>query len=528
MEVDAEAQAWLDQRFAGLLPTDFAENILFFCTLAVDPPVAFREVWWNFQKETVARVVPEAEDIETLDAFVFFCNPFEVSQVQALSTFVMAADTMGQNAPPMFLVVHTVTPGERSPRQTLDASGGKSVRNLLNAGLDGIIAEEHESFALALAVRAMVAKAAALSKSFNDMVNERHERGQYASYLKESIHSIMWDYLRTRIVPSLPPVDYELPSGALTELDGYRFDTVLGKGSAGTVYKCVDSMREPGSTYCEVMKVMDKANFKDISDLKSVKAMSEAFMLLSQEDMRHPNIVRLYQMYHSPTHLFFRMEYGGAENLYHRLVYRDKVREKQRPLSFASTVAIISQALAIIRHLHLRARICHRDMKPENLIVDEAGEGITMKLADFDLALIQNSSKQSMCRKHCGTIPFIAPEVLLGVHYCGMAADIWSIGIVFFEILCGVMSIEQLFNLSKFSITKGVDEESRKAIVQTIAGHFQDPGAAQLLMHNCKPELQRLLDSMIPLLVGMLTVNPRERWKTPACTEVLKLLPTDD
>jgi len=474
----------------------------------------------------VTDLTPNPEDFEDLDACVILANPFDDTQVRALTMFVMVMDTLGGNAPPLFLLVHTASP-ELADADDIETSG-KPIRELLQIGLDGVIEEELESFSLVVTVRALIAKTAALSKSLNNLVNQRHQRMHYSNYLKESIHSIMWDYLRTRIGPSsIPPVDYDLPSGVPAELDGYTFGAVLGKGMYGMVYRVAPPGQDPDSAHCQVMKVMDKASYKDVPDLKNLKSMADVMQLLSQPHMRHPNTIRLHQVYHSPTHLYFRMEYAGSENLFHRLVQRDKPSEHQRPVSFGHTVSVISQMLDVIRHLHLQASVAHRDIKPENMIVTQTDARVVLKLVDFDLAIIQSGTK--LCRKPCGTIPFISPEVLLGAEYCGMAADVWAIGIVFFEILCGVLSIERLFNLSKISIdAKRVDDGSRKAIAEAISGHFKDPGAARLLQDNCKAELRPLLEVIEPLIAGMLTVNVKERWKTRACTEIIAQLPLDE
>merc|ERR1711870_44303 len=108
--------------------------------------------------------------------------------------------------------------------------------------------------------------------------------------------------------------------------------------------------------------------------------------------------------------------------------------------------SLLSQVTDVVAHLHLGPQICHRDLKPENVIVqDVPNRPLVIKLADFDLAAILPGT--ATCRSPCGTVPFTAPEVLLQREYRGMAADMWSLGIVMLEITCGVRIVEKILSI---------------------------------------------------------------------------------
>merc|ERR1712083_227903 len=109
------------------------------------------------------------------------------------------------------------------------------------------------------------------------------------------------------------------------------------------------------------------------------------------------------------------MEYGGPENLYRRLSHRQKPGDKCRPLSIARTVSLLRQAVDVVAHMHLHPHICHRDLKPENFIVADLPDSFTLRLADFDLAVVFDNT--TMFRNPCGTVTFTAPEVLLEREY---------------------------------------------------------------------------------------------------------------
>lgn len=67
------------------------------------------------------------------------------------------------------------------------------------------------------------------------------------------------------------------------------------------------------------------------------------------------------------------------------------------------------QVVSAVKHLHTGPRICHRDVKPENVVLSATGAGVAAKLIDFDTAMV--FSDRVSCRATCGTFPFMAPEV---------------------------------------------------------------------------------------------------------------------
>lgn len=81
-----------------------------------------------------------------------------------------------------------------------------------------------------------------------------------------------------------------------------------------------------------------------------------------------------------------------------------------------------------------RKRICHRDLKPENILLDI---NQNVKIADFGLASIVTPGSQLL--QYCGTPAFSAPELFGKEHYEVNPADVWSLGVVLYECLTGVM-----------------------------------------------------------------------------------------
>ena len=79
--------------------------------------------------------------------------------------------------------------------------------------------------------------------------------------------------------------------------------------------------------------------------------------------------------------------------------------------------------------------IAHRDLKPENILLDDADN---LKLTDFGMAtLFKHKDAERKLTKCCGTLPYVAPEVLRGGEFYARPADIWSCGIILVAMLAG-------------------------------------------------------------------------------------------
>jgi len=90
---------------------------------------------------------------------------------------------------------------------------------------------------------------------------------------------------------------------------------------------------------------------------------------------------------------------------------------------------VIVDLAKALSHLHSHG-VIHRDIKPENILVGKDGEA---KLADFGWSII---SKYSRCKTLCGTLDYLAPEMLKGIKY-DHRVDIWGLGVLTYELLVG-------------------------------------------------------------------------------------------
>ncbi|XP_014251262.1 serine/threonine-protein kinase grp isoform X2 [Cimex lectularius] len=142
--------------------------------------------------------------------------------------------------------------------------------------------------------------------------------------------------------------------------------------------------------------------------------------------LKSPHIIRFYGNRSENGIDYIFMEYAPHGELFDRI-------EPDVGMSTNDAQKFMMQLLNGVEYLHSRG-IAHRDIKPENLLLDEKDN---LKISDFGLAtLFRSHGKERPLDKKCGTLPYVAPEVL---HrpYAAQPADVWSCGIVLVAMLAG-------------------------------------------------------------------------------------------
>ncbi|KAK4923485.1 serine/threonine protein kinase [Elasticomyces elasticus] len=145
---------------------------------------------------------------------------------------------------------------------------------------------------------------------------------------------------------------------------------------------------------------------------------------LRREGMRHPNIVEMADFFEDDVNYYIEMLPHGLPgmDLFDYIELRVTMEERE-------CRKIFRQVAEAIRHLHVTAKVVHRDIKDENVILD--GEG-RVKLVDFGSAAYIKSGPFDV---FVGTIDYAAPEVLRGLPYRGKEQDVWALGILLYTLV---------------------------------------------------------------------------------------------
>jgi len=157
----------------------------------------------------------------------------------------------------------------------------------------------------------------------------------------------------------------------------------------------------------------------------------------------------------------------------------------------------------------LKAEIAHRDIKAENIVLNESAHGITIKLCDFGLA--RSLGADSVSYSFCGTFPFMSPEMISGSAYRPVPTDVWSMGMVITEVCCNTNVILKAASVHK---ARPTSNDEQKATLTKISEFLaQENSVCNMLSEEMRPELADLNESpVVALLEGMLTVSVSERF----------------
>ncbi|KAI3353247.1 hypothetical protein L3Q82_019778 [Scortum barcoo] len=172
------------------------------------------------------------------------------------------------------------------------------------------------------------------------------------------------------------------------------------------------------------IKIMNKKDLGD--DLPRVKVEIEAMKNLS-----HQHICRLYHVIETSTQIFMVLEYCPGGELFDYIIAKDRLSEEETRVFFRQIVSAMA-------YVHSQG-YAHRDLKPENLLIDEDHN---LKLIDFGLCAKPKGGLGYELMTCCGSPAYAAPELIQGKAYIGSEADVWSMGVLLFALLCGYLPFD--------------------------------------------------------------------------------------
>lgn len=502
------ANEWMQERFEDLSVDMFSadEAIAIYSTHQVQPPPGFEDVW--FSRDERGTLSPkEFACLSEAAAVLIFSDVQDPQHVQSAVTLATSIACLDTNAPPVILLPHSA--------QKIAVPFGFAEEELpgpvfspLNESIDVLILGEPRGVWLAGEVCGRILRLKAQASQLNSRLNGRRKALRHVACLEGEICEAVWEYLRVRLRTRLPPIDEDIGPGQPDTIHDFIIGAKLGEGSFGVVCRLVDPT-SPSASSGQVLKIVKKKPLTSFYGIASVKRELCVMNLLSLDENCHRNVTRLHEVYHTETHLLFRIEDGGKMDLYKRLLMRD---QRQPPLLIdaAKTTSIITQCCAGLCHLHMVPQVVHRDLKPENIIVNEDSDTVTIKLTDFDVALAGKPG-YTMCSGKVGTFPFFAPEVILENEFDPFKADIWSLALVILEVTCRLNVLKKGLGLiMNKRLCKKVEEV---LMMKKIKGFFTLAGNVNRLLRKfIQRDMDVFFDDSLRLLSGMLNIDLDDRW----------------
>ena len=193
----------------------------------------------------------------------------------------------------------------------------------------------------------------------------------------------------------------------------YKINKAIGKGAFGVVYKAFE--------LCSGRRVAIKQIKIDTNNKNLVAKEIEVL-----KKVEHPNIVKYFNFLKEDNYIFIIMEFLEGGTL------KEYIQENSQNITEDIAREIIKQIFNALSYLHYSCDVCHRDVKPENIMFSEKNNISSLKLLDFGLS--SDSFESKLRLQNCGTLTYMAPEQISGAIY-SKAVDVWSVGIILYMLL---------------------------------------------------------------------------------------------
>jgi len=244
----------------------------------------------------------------------------------------------------------------------------------------------------------------------------------------------------------------------------YTLGRQIGRGATANVYLATDRAT---STDCAIKRIS-----KESATPRNLARFHEEVRMVMGLD--GPFIARFFDQFEDANYIFLVGDYAAGGDLGTAIRRGGAVGE-------VGARGIITELVTGLRHLHERHMLIHRDVKPENILLDGSGH---VMISDFGLSKAMEALDSPIMRTACGSPAYASPEIIQHRPYCEKA-DVWSAGVILYVLLFGKLPF------------KG---KSVPLILASIV--------------NSEPQVEGVSDDCASLVRGMLVKDPAGRLRT--------------
>lgn len=258
------------------------------------------------------------------------------------------------------------------------------------------------------------------------------------------------------------------------KIKDYKILGVIGEGGMGKVYKAIHPTLKREIILKE-LKIRDKETRE--------RFLREAKVML---DFRHENIVQFYDHFKEGTSTYIAMEYVNGMPL-------NNLISQSKKIPFPLALFILYQAAMGLNHAHVK-KVIHRDIKPHNLLISDSGD---VKLIDFGIASQKNENVQGLTQPGTviGTPAYMSPEQFSSSQEISYQSDIYSLGVVFYEMLTGIRPYKNEFS-------SDVIDQITKGKYPPLSKFIKNPPALlkKILSKMFNPVVSKRYKTLVPLI----------------------------
>ena len=280
----------------------------------------------------------------------------------------------------------------------------------------------------------------------------------------------------------------------------YSKEKKVGEGTYAVVY--LGKQLTTGKSIA--IKEIKTSEFKDGLDMSAIREVKYL------QELDHPNVINMIDIFMAYDNLNLVLEFLPTD-------LEVVIKDQNILFTPADIKAWMLMTLRGVYHVH-RNFILHRDLKPNNLLISPDG---LIKVADFGLARAVPGPREILT-SNVVTRWYRAPELLFGAKHYTYAVDVWSIGVIFAELMLRIPYLPGQDDVNQMEVTfraLGTPTDKDWPEVTTFSGYNK----LQIYPPPSRDELRKRFiaatENALSLMENMLMMNPHTRWTTAQCLE---------